>query len=221
MPFIYLYLIMKLLEEFPKYAKYVFYLLLIAVGFFAGRKTIKQPAPVEVIKYIKGETITEVKEKPVPYLVTRPADTLDIIKKCIEDGIYKELFPKETVYIDTTAAIVKDWATIREYNEKIFDSDTVGLLKVNAKVQYNRLSSLGYEFKPIVKNVDHTVYTVKKVSPFVGTGMIINPNKETFDALYEVNGGLFFNDKYGFQLKYQRGLRSDNNYFGGSVLFKF
>ena len=97
--------------------KIAFYITMVVffltLGFFLGRKTIKEPATKIVTEYIEGEKITDTLYYPKPYKVVVPIDTLGIIQQCIKDGIYKELWPEKVVteYIevdktDTTAIII-------------------------------------------------------------------------------------------------------------------
>lgn len=203
-------------------------LILFGGGFYVGRKTIDVPKEKIKTVYIKGKTIVKssvLTIPPIPILAVFPADTADIIKKCVEDGIYKELWPKEKEYIlptkEDTLAIMYDWSAKRYYSEKIFDIDTLGTCTINASVQYNRLSELGYEYTPSTKTEIQTIYRVKKFSPFVGAGGIVGLKEAQPHMMMEVNGGMFFNDKYGVQVRYQTAFLPNTNYVGASALFKF
>ena len=198
-----------------------------ALCFFLGRKTIKEE-PAKVVKeYVKGETVRDTIMSLVPYKVVEPIDTLNIIRQCVKDGIYAELWPTKIVteYIETTKAdttlITKDWASTRYYSETLFENDTLGTCKVDAQVQYNRLKSLGYEFTPYVKNVTTTVYKTKLFSPYVGVGGMYNPWDENKDFVGQINGGFFIKEKYGLQLQYSHSFSTKNDYFGGALLWKF
>ena len=96
-----------------------------AVGFYIGRKTVKIPKPKTVIEYVEAEPIHDTLYKTKPIAVKAPIDTDNIIRACIEDGIYKELWPKEKEFIaitkEDTTAIMVDWATERRYKETIFN----------------------------------------------------------------------------------------------------
>ncbi len=220
---------MGALKNIANILKYGFYVgictLLFAAGWVGGRKTVKIPKPETIVEYIEGESIHDTLYSLKPYAVKTPADTLDIIRKCIADGVYKELWPKEKEIIeitkDDTTAILKDWATAREYNEKLFDFDTLGKCSVNATVQYNRLKSIGYEYSPAIKEVTKTIYSVKKWSPFVEVGYSTNPWSEMPDNVGEIGTGIFYNEKYGASLRYQRGFNSKNDYIGVSGILKF
>lgn len=216
------------LKSISNIFKYGFYLivfgLMFSSGFMTGRKTMKIPVPETKIEYRDSKPVHDTLWMPSkPRRVVAPVDTADIIKQCIADGIYKELWPKEKEYItkEDTAAVMKDWATKRYYSEKIFDSDSLGKLKIDAEVQYNRMKFTGYEFIPKVKTIEHTIYTVKKWSPFVEAGVMFGPWNEHYDRMGEIGGGVFYKDKFGAELKYQRGFVSKNDFIGGSVLYKF
>ena len=145
------------------------------IGFFLGRSVIEKEI-VTNIKYIKGETIVDSIDKPVPYAVEIPADTLSIIQDCIKNGIYYELFPEKpiTEYVNIThkdtLAIVRDWAMKRLYDEVMFDSDTLGKMEIKMEVQYNRMGVLTYSFTPVHKHIETKIRQVKFFSPYIGAG---------------------------------------------------
>ena len=139
---------------------------LLALGFFLGRKTIKEPETKVVTEYIQGETITDTLYYPQPYKVVVPVDILGIIQQCIKDGIYKELWPERIVteYIEVnktdTTAIMLDWSTKRYYTETLFNNDTQGSCTFDAEVQYNRLKMIDYTYSPVVQTVTETKYII-------------------------------------------------------------
>lgn len=220
---------MGVLKNISTIIKYTFYLLIFGLvffsGFYVGRKTLKVPKPETVIEYVEAEPVHDTLKVPMPVKVSVPADTLDIIRYCINSGKYGELFPKEQVpvYItkEDTTKIMHDWATRREYKEKIFESDTLGKCVIDAEVQYNRLHLLGYEFTPVQRTVTNTVYTTKKYSGFAGLGYSVGLGNEKPINIFEVSGGLYYKDRYGASLKYGRSFADKQDYFGGAVLFKF
>ena len=220
---------MGALKNLANILKYGFYFVFLGIVFAAGwitrSKTFKMPDPIEHTEYVASDPIHDTLYRPKPVYISKPVDTLDIIQACIADGIYKELWPEKVVtqYItkEDTTAILKDWATERRYGETLFDNDTTGVLRYDASVQYNRLKEFSYEFTPFTKVNTNTVYTAKYMAPFAGIGVLINPWDENPDLMTEISGGLFVKDKYGIQLKYQRGFKSNNDMFGGSILYKF
>lgn len=197
-------------------------------GFFLGRSTVDVSMPKTEVKYIKGEKITDSIPYPQPIEVNRPIDTANIIKQCVKDGIYSELFPEKTIteYIeitkDDTSAILADWATKRLYSETLFDVDTIGKCIVNASVQYNRLSLLSYHYTPIEKQTLITTNKVKFFSPYIGLGVIVdNSFNDYWNYMPMANAGFFIKEKYGINLLYAKSLKSKNNFFGASLLYKF
>lgn len=202
-------------------------LLAIGVGFLLGRGTINTKDPVTTIKYVKGEKITDSIEKPVPYLVLKPVDTLSVIQDCIKKGIYSELFPEKTnieyviITKEDTSAIVQDWGTKRLYHETLFDIDTVGKCEIDAEVQYNRLSLIGYSYLPIQKETTIITNKVRLFSPFIGVGVGRAHWSENKDWLFNANFGFFIQEKYGVNLQYNRSLDYKTNYIGASFLYKF
>lgn len=194
--------------------------LLLGGSFIVGRKTVHYDSKSPEIKYLPGDTVKITKYEPVPYAVTHPADTANIIEDCIKSGKFSDLFPTRTrdsiVYVskEDTAAVVKDWAAERLYNETIFDADTVGTANVSVKVQYNRLMSLESTFVPANKNTTITKVVGKKYAPFVGAGVTTMPS-------YIVNAGMFFEDKYGVSAMMLHDWEKNKVYVGGTVIYKF
>ena len=201
-------------------------LVFLTIGFFMGRKTIDTKTEI-VTEYIKGDTITDTLYYPKPYKVVEPIDTLSIIRQCIKDGIYKELWPERVIteYVEInkadTTTIIKDWATKRFYSETLFSDDKNGTCTFDAEIQYNRMNVVGYNFIPMTKVVSETKYSVKTFSPFVGLNFITNPWDNIKNPSIQVNGGFFVKEKYGIQAIYQRGLTQKNDYVGGGFLIKF
>lgn len=186
-------------------------------GIYVGRKSVVEQPPV----YVKGDTVTVTVSTPEPVEVRVPCDTMDIIKNCVKNGKYAEMFPErivETVkYVptreDTVKTILRDWATERVYEEKVFDVDTLGTATVKAKVQYNRISYLEAEVVPAVKEVGYVV-PPKKFIPAIGAGLSTRPS-------YMLEGGVFINDKYGAFLMYERDWIAKKNIVGISGIYKF
>ena len=189
-------------------------------GFFAGRKTMPPVQLPPEIVYLPGEPIEVEKPVPEPVYIRVPADSANIIAECVKSGKFKELFPNAVkdsiVYItkEDTAAVVKDWATERFYSEKMFDVDTVGTATVSARVQYNRLYDLNMVFVPVQKNTTVTNVVSKKYAPFVGAGITTMPS-------YVINAGMFFEDRYGAGLMFQRDWKENRSSIGLIATYKF
>ena len=196
-------------------------------GFFVGRKTVKDPKPKVVTEYVKGETVHDTIVKPKPYAVKVPVDTADIIRQCVRDGIYAELFPVKIVtkYIEVTredtTVIMKDWATKRSYKEVLFDSDTAGSCDVTIEVQYNRIKGIGYNYKPVYKTVTVTKTERKFFSPFVGVGLVVSPHSGAVDLGGSIQAGAFFKDRGGVYLQYSRLAGTNRDVFGLGGTCKF
>ena len=211
--------------------KIAFYITMVVffltLGFFLGRKTIKEPATKIVTEYIEGEKITDTLYYPKPYKVVVPVDTLGIIQQCNKDGIYKEIRTERVVteYIEVnktdTTAIIQDWATKRFYTETLFNNDKQGTCTFDAEVQYNRLKIIGYTYSPIVQTVTETKYVTKLFSPFIGVSYLINPWDEIKNPMVQLNGGFYIKEKYGIQAIYQRGFKLNNDYIGAGLIYKF
>jgi hypothetical protein len=198
------------------------------IGFYLGRKTVKEGETHTEIVYVEGETIIDSIPYPVPQYVIKPTDTADIIRKCVKDGIYAELFPERiaTEYVEImkedTAEIIKDWGTKRMYSETLFDSDTVGKCVVDASVQYNRLSLLSYSYTPITKTVTITERRVKFFSPYVGVGALLRNDFTCYtNVIPSVNGGFFIKEKFGLNIQYGKDFGTGNNLYGVSLQYKF
>lgn len=198
------------------------------IGFYLGRKTVKEGDTHTEIVYVEGETIIDSIPYPVPKYIVKPSDTADIIMACVRDGIYTELFPERIVteYVEImkedTAEILKDWGTKRMYSETLFDIDTVGKCVVDASVQYNRLSLLSYSYTPITKTVTITENRVKFFSPYVGVGALLRNDFTCYtNVVPSVNAGFFIKEKYGLHFQYGRDFVTGNNLYGISLQYKF
>ena len=196
-------------------------------GFYLGRKTIKTPKPETEIIYDTLPPIHDSIPYPKPITVTRPIDTANIIKQCVKDGIYQELFPEKIitqiveVTKEDTAAIMKDWVAERKYKEVLFENDSLGKFEIAEEVQYNRLKSRVYNYAPKQKTVIKTIYKVKAFKPMVGAGVLVNPWDEEKDPMAKVTAGFIVKDKVGLQVDYQHGFKSKKDYVGGTILLSF
>lgn len=210
--------------------KILFHIIMILIifggGFFTGRSTIKTKE-IHKTEYIKGDTVRDTIYQPKPYKVVEPVDTLNIIKDCIEKGIYQELWPEKVIteYIEITkedsTKIVEDWSKKRMYNEILFQNDSIGTCNIKTEVQYNRIQNMDYIFVPINKTVTEKKQFVKTFSPFIGAGYLTKPRAEIPSSMLTVSGGFFIKEKYGLQLQFLHGLNNDEDYLGGSLLIKF
>ncbi len=161
-------------------------ILLIALGFMAGRWTMK---PIERVEYIKGETIHDTIPKPVPYLVEVPTDPVLPMKP---DTIKIPGEPEYITQVVDTAQIIAEFIKSNSYRETLFDSDTFGTMVVDAQVQYNQLQKLGYTFTPVQKQI--TTERRKVLTPFLSTSV------NSFGYV-GAGAGVYYNN-LGFEAKY-------------------
>ena len=193
-------------------------LLLFGLGFYLGRKKDPEVIIKTEIKYVELPPVHDTIDKPVPYKVIEPVDSLNIIMEAKMSGLLGELFPekKDTVYVtrEDTAAVVKDWAMERLYSETLFDSDTLGKFTLNAAVRYNRLSNLDYTYSPVQKQTETITKTTRKFLPYVGAG---------FDTSMNIigQGGMFFHQDAGFALQYRYDTQTKQSTYGGLFLWMF
>lgn len=177
---------------------------LFLVGIYIGKKTTK-PKEITHTEYI---TLPPIHDTIPPIIIKEkvPVDTAKLIKKCVKDGIYQELFPEKIVYLNDTTQFTKpdstkimlDWATEREYAATLFEIDTVGTCIVNTKVQYNRLGRLNYTFTPVEKQTTTELVKTRKYLPYIGGGITTFPS-------VSLETGLFIDQSWGFAI--------DGNYF--------
>lgn len=190
-------------------AKKALVLLLCALlGFIIGRATRSS----EVVTEWKEGAKTEGSIAPPEPVVIRVPDSIKYIT------VYKErpvdttgsadiTAPEPPSQIDTAAslaAMVKDWNLERTYAGTLFRSDTLGTLNYSAKVQYNTLTSLAWDYTPKVKNV--TVIKNPAFRPFVTV------RANTFEQM-SVGGGILFKNT-GFEASYIKDLKAQKNGIG-------
>jgi len=172
-----------------KYWKYIVVaFVLLAIGFLAGRWTIKTKVKIE---YIKGETIRDTiySEKLVPYKVVIPDKPVLIMKF---DTIRIPGQPEYIVMKVDTAQIIAEYIKENSYRNTLFDNQTEGKLTVDAIVQYNKMQRLGYEFTPMQKQI--TIEKRRILTPFA------SGSYNSF-GYFGIGGGLFYYD-LGIGAKY-------------------
>ncbi len=183
-------------------------ILAVALGaglFIGGYYTCKKTTPEKIVEHTVYEPLPPIHDS-IPYPVyiseTVPVDPARIIQQCVRDGVFTELFPErirtitDTVYLEKsdTSQILADWATKRDYEETLFDRDTLGTMTVRTSVQYNRLGTIHYDFTPVRKLVTREIYTVRKVLPFVGAGASTYPS-------VNAEAGLFWKQSWGLSVQ--------------------
>lgn len=147
------------------------------IGFLIGKYCF-QPEPevktVTVTKYLKGDTIEVIKEKPVPYAV--------------HDTIIEPV---------DTAQLYEAWKEYHKTNKYALDfsNDTIGTFTVDATVYQNQLTEAKANIVPIIKTVEtsttEVVDNVKFVQGFVSIGTSVN----NFNT-QQVTAGVEFIEKY-------------------------
>ena len=170
---------------------------LFILGIYIGKKTTK-PQIIEHTEYI---TLPPQTDTIPPVIIKETVDTANLIKQCIKDGIYQELFPEKIIYLTDTlefdktdsTKIMQDWITKREYEATLFDVDTLGKCDIKTIVQYNRLGTIDYTFTPKQKQTTISEVTIRKFLPYIGGGITTFPSAE-------IEAGLFINQSYGFSL---------------------
>ena len=163
---------------------------------------IKQPEPVTVrvpdsIKYI------------TVYRETRlwPTDNFDggiLALDSVSAGYANETRSWQIDTAASLAATVKDWNLERTYAGTLFQSDTLGTARYEAKVQYNTLTSLKWDFTPKIKNV--TTTKTPAFRPFVTV------RANTFEQM-SVGGGILFKNT-GFEASYIKDFKAQKNGLG-------
>jgi len=135
----------------------------LVISFFIGRSEVK---PSVKVVYKHGKTVRDTiySEKLVPYKVEVPANpilplTPDTVK--LPGGV-----EYITLKVDT-AKIIANYIKENKYKSLMFDNKN-GRLVVDAKVQYNELKGMSYEFTPIEKET--TITKVPAFIPFISAG---------------------------------------------------
>lgn len=139
----------------------VIFICILVCGFMIGRCTSNKTT----IKYIRGETIRDSIMLPFVVTETVPGEPQWLTKR---DTMWRDSIVYISETIDTMA-ILADWIKKRDYQNVLFDIDTIGKLTISASVQYNKLQSLKYEYVPIQK---HVITTRKpRFEPFLMGGI--------------------------------------------------
>lgn len=144
-------------------------LIAVAVGFFAGRATVRQK---EIVRYVKGETVVHAVPVPKPYMVEIPK-------------VYylpTQIDTIHNVQVADTARIIEDYVSIKQYSVQLFN-DKYGKLDLQPTLQYNTIKDLQYSFTPNVKEVIR--YREKAITPFISASW------NTFNIV-SAGGGLFY-----------------------------
>ena len=169
---------------------------------------IKQPEPVTVrvpdsIKYIT--VYRETRSKP-----TDSSDGGIPVLDSVSSGYVLGTWSEQIDTAASLAATVRDWNVERTYAGMLFKSDTLGTANYEAKVQYNTLTSLKWDFTPKVKEI--TTIKIRTVRPFVGMGY------NTFNQA-SVTGGVFIRN-IGFSATYINDFTERKNGVGIGIMIE-
>lgn len=161
----------------------------IGIGYYWGRTNLPEPEVTEEIIYV-----------PEPYAVH---DTIyEPIPYAVHDTVNRPI----PVPTDTAAlfAVWRDYYLRRDY-ELDFSNDSIGVFKVNAFVQENKLLSATSVIQPNRKVITktETVLKVPAIQPWIMIG-----TSPTFDS-QKIQFGVDFKNRYMFGLS---GIRIDDKY---------
>ncbi len=192
--------------------KFIILAAMLIAGIVIGRITTAEKV---VVKWRDATPISAEVKSPVPVVVRVP-DSIKYITVYRDRPTAPTGFPAEVAeptQIDTTAsmaATVQDWNLERTYAGMLFHSDTLGTANYEAKVQYNTLTSLKWEFMPKVKEV--TITKERTIRPFVGVGY------NTFNQM-NATGGVFIKN-IGLSATYISDFTERKNGVGIGIMIK-
>lgn len=174
-------------------------IVLLAIGFFAGRSTSKV---VESVRYVQGESVKDTLYIPqlIPNHSEIPKNPVLPMKK---DTIYikGDSIPYAIVMKVDTLQIIRKYITKNSYSKVLFDNNN-GRLTVGAEVQYNLLQKIDYSFTPIEKQT--ITETVRTFTPFV---------LGTYNSLgyFGIGGGMYYHN-VGISAQYLTNFKSPTAY---------
>lgn len=180
------------------------------IGFLIGRTFVNEK-PIEtkkIVKYVKSQNIIkDTISYPEPYEVIKwkegrsKHDTIFIPSKVIsKDG-------KEIALVDTSNSI-EDYFLTRKYSLD-FSNDTIGIFKIDAEVNQNRLISTNSYINPMIKTVTETkmIYKVPLLQFYtmIGSSVDLKTNQLQFGIDLKRKfmigvSGIRMDDKYGYTI---------------------
>ena len=143
----------------------------IFVGYLLGRSSVEIPEPETIveIKWEKGETIRDTIKVPEPYeVIVKVPDSIPV-----------------PIHTDTATlfAVWQDYYSTRKYNLD-FSNDTLGVFKVDAVVNQNKLISANSFIEPNIRTVHETktIYKVPTIQFYgiIGSSVDLKTNKIQF-----------------------------------------
>jgi hypothetical protein len=162
-------------------------LLGIVLGWWLGSRQNDYEVVSEKVRYVERPATTIYVEKP----------TLVREEVIVHDTVRLREVVEVTLPADT-ASIIADYLKRRAYYLD-FSNDTIGIFKVDAVVEANRLTSATATIQPLQREVERTVVKVRKFRPFVSGGFAIGDNVGASLGL----GGII-KDKHIVSAKYNR-----------------
>lgn len=206
--------------------KFIILAAMLILGIVIGRLTTAEKV---VVKWRDAPPISAEVKSPVPVVVRVP-DSIKYITVYRETrswptdssergipvldsvlrGYVSETWSKQIDTAASLAATVQDWNLERTYSGMLFQSDTLGTANYEAKVQYNTLTSLKWEFMPKVKEI--TITKERTIRPFVGVGY------NTFNQM-NATGGVFIKN-IGLSATYISDFTERKNGVGIGIMIK-
>lgn len=160
----------------------------IALGWWIGRGKVEEIVR-EKVRYVERPATTIEYKMPEPIKVGR----IDLPRLQYIDTLREEVrIPADT------ASIVADYFKRREYALD-FSNDTLGVFKVDAVVEANRLTSASATIRPLQREVLTEVHDVRKFRPYIGGGVGIGTK---MSASVEV--GALLKERHLVRVGYQR-----------------
>lgn len=191
--------------------KFIILAATLILGIVIGRLTTAEKV---VVKWRDATPISAEVKSPVPVVVRVP-DSIKYItvyrdQMASPSNMSEIVEPPEIDTAASLAATVQDWNVERTYAGMLFQSDTLGTANYEAKVQYNTLTSLNWDFTPKVKEV--TQIKTRTVRPFVGLGY------NTFNQV-SATGGVFIRN-IGLSATYISDFTERKNGVGIGIMIK-
>lgn len=180
-------------------------------GIVIGRLTITEKV---IVQWRDAPPISAEIKAPAPVVVRVP-DSIKYItvyrdQMASPSNMSEIVEPPEIDTAASLAATVRDWNVERTYAGMLFKSDTLGTANYEAKVQYNTLTSLKWDFTPKVKEI--TTIKIRTVRPFVGVGY------NTFNQV-SATGGVFVKN-IGLSATYISDFAERKNGVGIGIMIK-
>jgi len=190
-------------------------------GFILGKKCTKEKVITNTV-YVESQAVQDSLVNVNPIEIVKPTDTSSLIVYCVKHGLYYDLFPEKVrdsivIISDVDSLknrIVEDWKLEKKYHNILFQSDSLGLLNLDMKIQYNRITSIKYDYHPRIKTVVQTTTYERKITPFVGVGLTTMPS-------FIGQAGLIFKDGLGFSAMFQYNTATGDSFYGGNLIYSF